>query len=263
MREVLQLKDLHDTERFVFCFDHSRKHLLRRVAYPKYKCSRDHDDCSELEKEMYAEANRQIRHLRNVILPGLGYRNVLCEKGFEADDLVASVVGNLSKKEEAIIVARDADYFQLLGPRCIIWNASKGKAITAQSFEQEYGITPSQWADVKAIAGCGSDDVEGIRGVGEKTAAAFLAGRLKPVSAKHILITLNHKIWKRNLPLVRLPYEGTPVFKLRKDKMDEKKWKRLCERLGFRSFLGGGRHGEEKAKEKKRKRSVKGFGIRA
>jgi hypothetical protein len=210
---------------------------------------------------------KQIKHLRSTLLPELGYRNILCEKGYEADDLIASVVDNLGEGHEAIVVARDGDYYQLLGPRCIIWNPSKGKAVTAKSFIKEYGISPSQWADVKALAGCGTDDVEGICGIGEKTAAAFLAGKLKPTSAKHRLIVRNHKIWKLNLPLVRLPFEGTPVVKLRKDKVNEKKWKQLCNRLGFRTLqdihLGASDGKAKAAKGKKRKRPSKGFGIRA
>jgi hypothetical protein len=101
----------------------------------------------------------------------------------------------------------------------------------------------------------------------EKTAAAFLAGKLKPTSAKHRLIVRNHKIWKLNLSLVRLPFEGTPVVKLRKDKVNEKKWKQLCNRLGFRTLqdihLGASDGKAKAAKGKKRQRPPQGFGIRA
>jgi DNA polymerase-1 len=267
MREVIQLKDLHNTDRIVFCFDYNRKDLKRREVYPGYKSSREHNNSHGLDKETHADVQKQIHYLRSVLLPGLGYRNILCEKGYEADDLVASVVDNLGTGHEAIVVARDGDYYQLLGPRCIIWNPSKGKAVTTKSFIKEYGISPSQWADVKAIAGCSTDDVEGIRGIGPKTAAAFLAGKLNVTSAKHRLIVHNHKIWKLNLPLVRLPYEGTPVVKLRKDKVNQKKWKQLCNKLGFRTLhdvhLGAG-DGKAKAKKKQQgKRPSKGFGIRA
>lgn len=256
MRDVIALQDLHNTKRIVFCFDHSRKYLKRCKVYPDYKSHRDKKKRKPHEEELYKEVHRQLVLMRKQLLPSLGFRNILCEKGYEADDLVASVIENLPPGDEAVLVARDKDYYQLLGPRCVIWNPSKGKAITAASFTKEYGIEPSQWADVKALAGCTSDHVEGIHGIGEKTAAAFLNGQLKPKSSKHVLIVLHNKIWKRNLPLVRLPYEGTPVFKLKKDKINEREWQRMCRRFGFRSLLGG-QHG------KGRSRPPQGFGIRA
>lgn len=262
MRDVINLQELHGTKRMVFCFDHSRKHLLRRKIYPSYKFKRDKSK-DRYEPGTYEDTVRQIKQLRNVILPDLGYRNVLCEKGYEADDLIASVVGNLAPNEEAIVVGSDGDLLQLLGPRTIIWSPRTGKAITQKSFEEQYGISPSQWCDVKAIAGCSSDDVLGIRGVGEKTACAFLCGKLDASSAKHAAIVKGNKIWRKNLKLVTLPYKGTPVYNLRKDKLNEKAWNKMCRRLGFKSFLGG-RYGKGKeAEEKKRKRGTQGFQLRA
>jgi DNA polymerase I len=258
LREIINLRDLHDTDRMVFCFDHKRKYLKRKELYPGYKAKRDNN---RIDEELYKQVHRQLNVLRTQVLPDLGFQNILYEKGYEADDLIASVAENLQQGHKSIIVARDADYYQLLGPRCIIWNPNTRKAVTAASFEETYGVCPSQWADVKAIAGCSSDDVKGVRGIGDKTAAAFLCGKLKAGSVKHVLIVRNDKVWKRNLPLVKLPFAGTPVFKLCRDTFDGKKWKRVCRHYGFRSLLGGF-DGKETTQEKKGSRISQGFKFR-
>ncbi len=179
LQDVISLRELHNTERIAFCFDHDRRYLKRKIDCPGYKSSRDRPDATEEEQKMFKEVHQQILALRKTILPTLGFRNVFAEEGYEADDLIASIVCDLREGDQAIIVGADHDLFQLLGPRTIIWNPTKSVAITESSFSKDYGVTPTQWVDVKAIAGCSSDDVPGIRGIGEKTACKFLNGTLK------------------------------------------------------------------------------------
>jgi len=114
----------------------------------------------------------------------------------------------------------------------MIWN---GKMMLTEAWLiGEYGIAPSQWADVKAIAGCSSDGVEGVRGVGEKTAAKFLRGNLKPASKAHQAIVAGNNVWRRNLPLVRLPFPGVGKFDLESD--SELDWNPTFYKLGMSSL---------------------------
>ena len=106
-----------------------------------------------------------------------------------------------------VIVSTDQDLWQLLsGDRVTVWNPRTKKMLTEQAFRERWGIGPSQWADVKAIAGCPGDGVPGVPGVGEKTAAKFMAGRLKDTTKAYNRVVEANDLWERNLRLVRLSH---------------------------------------------------------
>jgi len=99
--------------------------------------------------------------------------------GFEADD----VLGTLSKQAdeqgiETIIVTGDNDMLQAVLPR--VKTLAPRRTFTdtilydEEAVEQKYGIKPEQLADLKALAGDVSDNIPGLPGVGEKTAAKLL-----------------------------------------------------------------------------------------
>jgi 5'-3' exonuclease len=130
--------------------------------------------------------------------------------------------------------------FQLLSDKVTIWNPTAKKFITRNIFMEEYGITPRNWPEVKAIAGCDSDDIPGLKGIGDKIASKFLANG----------IDTNHKNFKRirhwitdgryaaNLKLTKLPYHGVKQFVPEEDEVSVKKWNKMCERMGMRSLIG-------------------------
>lgn len=260
LRDVVKLQDIHATNRIAFCFDYDRKSLLRKRIYPGYKSSRDSKVFTETEAQNYKNVQQQIIELREFVLGNLGFNNVFTEKGYEADDLIAAIVQQRQRKEEMIIVGGDHDLYQLLSPLVSIWNPSAGLMTTEDSFSKTYGITPTQWIDVKAIAGCSSDDVKGVKGIGELTAAKFLSGKLLAGSAKHTLIISNNKTWRHNIPIVKLPYVGTPVPELMKDDVSDLKWRRMLQRFGIRSINElyqtlGVRNDQEETKKRKAKES--------
>lgn len=231
----------------VFCFD--RGESVRVWALPQYKSTRK---TKEKADPKYAAAkgviHEELVKLNLDYLPGLGYRNLLFAFGFEADDVIASVVQNLPEEEQAVIVGSDGDFLQLLSENVSVWNPRKGKMVTIQSFQKEYGIPPKWWARVKALAGCLGDDIPGIAGVGEISAVKYLRGELK---AGKMLdkIEAGLELAKRTYyPLVKLPYPGTPVFnKLHEDEVTEEKWQTLTKRLGFRNLRErGGHRGKQK-----------------
>lgn len=236
LREVLSLQDRFNTEKIAFCWDHWKP--LRSAVYPNYKANRK---VAPLSQPMVADKRKemhvQMRQLRDEILSELGYSNILFEKGYEADDILASVVKNLPDGETAIIVSSDHDLYQLLNHKVSIWNPRKKEMLREEGFRKEYKIDPNRWHCVKAIAGCVSDNIAGVSGVGEKTAVRFLQGDIKENSVVYRAILKEEETWKKNIPLVKLPYEGCPVFSLREDNVTRKKWKIVCERLGMRTLL--------------------------
>lgn len=234
---ILQLGDKFNTNRFVFVFD--SKTSDRRKIYPEYKIKRRKVEKTPEEEMIFKESFRQLDELKNEVLLSLGFKNVFWQEGKEADDIISKL--SASNEHNFIIISNDNDLLQLLKENVSIYNISKKSLYTKKHFTEEYGIQPKQWVDVKALAGCTSDCVKGVEGVGEKTAIKFLKNELKPTSKKYQSITSEEgkRIFDRNLPLVKLPYEGTGTFELSKEKFRSVDFIEMCERLNFRSFLNG------------------------
>lgn len=234
-RDVLDLWDLFTPTGVAFCFDGG---CDKRIGVDvDYKGSRR--EIADEEKEARRELRRQLYRLRTKYLQALGFHTILFQEGYEADDLIASVCENLPSGEQAVVVSTDHDMFQLLvDDRVTIWNPIKKKSMTAKSFQKEWGIGPSMWADVLAIAGCPGDGVVGIRGIGEKTAVKFLTGNLKETVKAYDKVVKGNDVWKRNLELVRLPFPGVKRVELQEDRIDRARWRHMLKGLGMSSLVG-------------------------
>ena len=98
--------------------------------------------------------------------------------GFEADDLIATITKKYEKKGwEVFIISNDKDFYQLLTSKNItilqIEN-SKFLKFTAEDFQKQFGIQPHQFIDFQIMVGDMSDNISGIKGIGEKTAIKLL-----------------------------------------------------------------------------------------
>jgi len=234
LNQIMSLAKRFETNQFVFCWD-SRK-SFRRDLYPAYKWKRKEDKTQE-EKDFAVLAYEQFHRLRREVLPALGFKNNFIQTGLEADDIIASIV--FSKyKPKPIIISRDNDLYQLL-LYCDMFDFQTLKMMTDASFTKKYNCLSSLWNLTKAIAGCNSDNVTGIKGVGEKTAIKYinhaLASNYKTFKA--IESEEGQKIIERNKVLVYLPFKGTKKFPIQKDKLYAKDFYDTFESLGFKSFL--------------------------
>ena len=95
--------------------------------------------------------------------------------GYEAD----YVIGTVSKEiDDLIIVSGDRDLLQLINDHNQLWLTKKGYTeyhhYNLETFINQYGITPSQFIDVKALMGDSSDGYTGVTGIGEKTALKLI-----------------------------------------------------------------------------------------
>mgnify|MGYP000361940265 CR=1 FL=1 len=214
----------------VFCWD-SRK-SLRREMYPDYKKKRRQEQTEEEEKSWEA-AHRQFNVLRKGILPDLGFSNVFMQKKYEADDIIAKLVMENECDDKPIVVTSDDDLLQLLD-HCDIYNLGKDEFVTAKNFKDKYGITPSQWVEVKKIAGCTSDNVKGIQGVGVKKAIQFIRGEMNPDSKTYKKIIEGRSTIDFNEKLVKLPLNGTRDFELNENKFSTIEFCRMCRDYGIR-----------------------------
>lgn len=244
LRDVQKLKKRFDTEHVVFCFDHGKPKRLELL--PTYKESRkvsklkrkgtDHDD-KFLQSQLYLVKER--------ILPRLGFNNVLFCDGYEADDLIvlSHWYGVQPIGGRSIIVSTDKDFRQCVCDTMTQYDPNKEKEYGRNEVAAEYGLDPgklnSQLILMKAIAGCGSDDIPGVDGVGDKTACKWINGTLKKESAAYAAISKSKKMIEANRRLVALPIDHavTIGLKLEEDTFSEKKWKKVLKELGFYSLL--------------------------
>lgn len=227
LRDIVNLQELLNSTDMVFCFDMGES--FRTNWNKDYKANRE-------KNEQRAQVSKQIRLMRMEYLPALGFSNIFAEDHFEADDLMASLCLTLKEHDDAVLVSSDRDLYQLLNNKVRIWDPRKNKPITRKSFKKEYGVPPSFWPNVKALAGCKSDNIKGIPGVGEKGAIAFLRDELSQTSKKYQAIMDGNEIWEKNLGIVTLPYPGTPKLTLKEDTCTRDKWLKLVKRLGMDSL---------------------------
>ncbi|MDO4739501.1 MAG: DNA polymerase I [Eubacteriales bacterium] len=105
---------------------------------------------------------------------------VLEKQGFEADDLVGTASRVFSEQGvPSLIVTGDRDSFQLTGEGVEVLYTKRGitdtERVTESSIIEKYGILPRQLIDMKALCGDTSDNIPGVPGIGEKTAAKLVA----------------------------------------------------------------------------------------
>lgn len=233
-----QLKDEFHTENMAFCFDHDR--LFRRDILPSYKLKRHTKERTTEEQEQRKQLSVQIKELEKKWLPRIGFKNVFSFRGMEADDLMASIARDRrSAGEDSIIVTGDNDLLQCIRRNVHVYNPVTSKLNTKASFIHEHGIRPVDWSLVKALAGCSSDEVPGIKGVGEKTALKYVRGELNPDSmiARRIKSYEGISIKMRNKPLVCLPHAQCPNPGLQDDEVTREGWTHVCNEFGMKSLI--------------------------
>jgi 5'-3' exonuclease len=250
---VLELSEVFSTNRFVFAWD--SKKSLRAVDYEGYKSKRKKNrlEKTEEEQELDRLAYEQFDLIRKEILFDMGFKNVYMETGYEADDIIANVVQNSIPDEHIGLYTTDRDLCQLLSENVFIINSKPKKKKGGWGFEgvyakedfiAEWGITPNRWAEVLSIAGCDTDEVVGIKGVGKKTAINYLLaldgvnGSIERLKAKFKKIYGN-PIIDINRPLVTLPFSGMDRINIDYDfRLKVKNVEKVFKRFGFMSFLG-------------------------
>ncbi len=111
-----------------------------------------------------------------IIREGLKSFSVPCldEKGYEADDIIATFSKKWKKETEIVILSGDRDLLQLVDDNVFVFSPGTGikKMIKFdnQKIKEKYQISPKLFVDYKALRGDPSDNIPGIKGIGEKTA---------------------------------------------------------------------------------------------
>lgn len=153
----------------VLCFDPGRAENPRYKIYPDYKANRP---------PMPDELRRQIDDIQNIA--GELKLPQLIVEGAEADDTIASIIEQHRKDfDEIEIVSGDKDLYNMLYKNVVMLRSKKGvtefNEIDEAWVKKEIGISREQVPDYMALVGDTADNVPGVKGVGEKTAAKLIA----------------------------------------------------------------------------------------
>lgn len=232
-RDLIVLREHFPEYSPVFCFD--RGPFRRSSIYPDYKANRKRSNGDEAKESQF---QIELKELRRVHLKEMGFQNIFRKEGFEADDLIARIVQD-KEFENAIIVSADHDLYQCLQKGVRIWHPQQKKLLSHKWFKETYKVFASDWPFIKAVAGCSSDNIKGIQGVGEATACKFVLGELKKSSKAYQAIIVGQDHIHNNCQLTRLPFPGTPKCKL-KDSPDfiPERWNATLKRIGMLSLVG-------------------------
>ena len=137
---------------------------FRHKMYSEYKATRP---------PMPDDLVLQLPYIRKIIR----YFNVgllECE-GYEADDIIGTVAKKAEKEGfEIVMVTGDKDFRQLISPRISMLDTMKDKYIDYNNFISDNKIEPKQIIDLMGLSGDSSDNIPGVPGVGEKTAAKLI-----------------------------------------------------------------------------------------
>jgi DNA polymerase-1 len=147
-------------------FDLSRK-TFRSERFADYKANR-----SSSPDEFRGQVD-----LVKEVLAVLGIPS-LTKENFEADDIIATLATQAGDGYDVLICTGDRDALQLVTDRVTVLYPKRGVSdlvrFTPDAVEEKYGLTPTQYPDFAALRGDPSDNLPGIPGVGEKTAAKWI-----------------------------------------------------------------------------------------
>lgn len=162
---LLKLKEISQPDAIGVAFD-VHAPTFRHKKYDEYKAGRH---------AMPDELRMQMPILKD-ILKSLGIKTVECE-GWEADDILGTLAQACrSAGNECFIATGDRDSLQLAhgGVKVLLAHTKAGRPVTdiydENTVMEEYGVTPSELIQVKALQGDSSDNIPGVAGVGAKTA---------------------------------------------------------------------------------------------
>ena len=154
---------------------HDRGVSFRQEQYPEYKATRE-----KLGEELQQDFDRSLERVCQIL--DAFHIPVIALTGYEADDVVATLADRAATRGlQAVIVSGDKDFYQLIAPGIALLNPGRGgqAAVEEQWVDQSnaserLGVPPERVVDYLALVGDTSDNIPGVKGIGDKTAVQLL-----------------------------------------------------------------------------------------
>jgi DNA polymerase-1 len=187
---LLRLREKHRPEYLAWVNDAGTS--FREERYPEYKSTRE-----KLDDELQADFDRSLERI-TALLEAFAIP-VLAVPGYEADDVIGTLATRAAAEGlQAVIVSGDKDFYQLIGPGIALLNPGRGGPaavdehwVDETNASERLGVPPAQVIDFLALVGDSSDNVPGVKGIGDKGAQKLLAefGDLETILARAESIT--------------------------------------------------------------------------
>jgi len=156
------LKDVRPSH-IAIVFD-SPKRTFRDDLFADYKANR-----SEAPNDLIV----QIPYIHRAVA-AFRIKSLMIE-GFEADDVIGTLAKRAAKEDFVVtLITADKDFMQLVGPHVTLWDTMRDRRIGAREVRERFGVEPAALVDIQALTGDTIDNIKGVPGVGEKTAAALI-----------------------------------------------------------------------------------------
>ncbi|MGN6153762.1 MAG: 5'-3' exonuclease [Lysobacteraceae bacterium] len=164
-RFLLDVLERERPKHIAVAFDEALDSCFRNALYPSYKANRD---------QAPEELRRQFAHCR-AVCTALGL-TVLGHPDYEADDLIGSaLVQARAAGHRGIVLSADKDLSQLLHLGDEQWDYARNQRWGVHGVKARHGVEAHQIADYLALCGDAVDNIPGVPGIGQKTAAVLLA----------------------------------------------------------------------------------------
>ncbi|MBI5485138.1 MAG: DNA polymerase I [Deltaproteobacteria bacterium] len=160
---LLKLLKDHNPQHVAVVFDAGRT-TFRTEMYSDYKANR---------AAMPDDLRMQMEPIREVVrafnIPALEL------PGFEADDIIGALAGRFAEQGgKVVVVTGDKDLMQIVTERVTLLDTMKGKESGISDVIERFGVGPELVTDILGLAGDSSDNIPGVPGIGEKTAAKLI-----------------------------------------------------------------------------------------
>ncbi|WP_288767410.1 5'-3' exonuclease H3TH domain-containing protein, partial [uncultured Varibaculum sp.] len=167
LRMLVKMLQDEQPDYLAVAFDVSR-HSFRTDEYPEYKGGR-----KPTPPEFLGQVDLIKEALRHLGITALEQENI------EADDILATLATRGEAAGMRVLVASgDRDTFQLSSDNVTVLYPSRSitdlKRMTPQAIEEKYGVPPQRYPEIAALVGEKADNLPGVPGVGEKTAATWI-----------------------------------------------------------------------------------------
>jgi DNA polymerase I len=149
---------------------------FREERYADYKSTRE-----KLDQELQADFDRSVKRIRQ-LLEAFGIP-LIAIPGYEADDVIGTLAAKaVARGLQAVIVSGDKDFYQLVSPGIALLNPGRGGPaavdevwVDESNATDRLGVPPRQVVDFLALVGDSSDNIPGVKGIGDKGAQKLLA----------------------------------------------------------------------------------------